>query len=87
MVNNGLTSYFVLWSDKETDKGFYLTYHSTFVYNDIVLAGFETHSPQNQANALIIKNIPLTSINEIQALVYYNRTCSDNTPKSIGLII
>ena len=89
MVNNGLTSYFALWSDKETDKGFYLTYDSTFVYNNIVLSGFETHSPlsPNQANALIIKNIPLTSINEIQALVYYNRTCSDNTPKSIGLII
>jgi hypothetical protein len=81
MVNNGLTSYFALWSDKETDKGFYLNYDSTFVYNDIVLAGFEAHSPANLGNALIIKNIPLTSINEIQALIYYNRTGAGNTPK------
>ena len=89
MVNNGLTSYFALWSDKETDKGFYLTYDSTFVYNNIVLSGFETHSPvsPNQANALIIKNIPLTSINEIQALIYYNRTGINNATKAIGLII
>jgi hypothetical protein len=87
MVNNGLTTYFALWSDKETDQGFYLTYDSTFVYNDIVQAGFEAHSPVNLANALIIENIPLTSINEIQALVYYNRTGDGNTPKAIGLII
>ena len=67
---------------------FCLTYDSTFVYNDVVVAAFETHSPPNQANALIIKNIPLTSINEIQALVYYNRTGPGNTPKAIqGLII
>ena len=89
MVNNGLTSYFALWSDKETDKGFYLTYDSTFVYNNIVLSGFETHSPvsPNQANELIIKNIHLTSINEIQALIYYNRTGINNATKAIGLII
>ena len=87
MVNNGLTSYFAMWSDKGTDVGFYLTYDSIFAYNNIVVAGFEAHSPANQANALIIKNIPLTSINEIQALVYYNRTGDGNTPKAIGLII
>jgi len=87
LVNNVLTNNFALWSDKETDKGFHLTYDSTFVYNDIVLSGFETHSPLNQANALIIKNIRLTSINEIQALVYYNRTGSGNTQKAIGIII
>ena len=31
MVNNGLTSYFAMWSDKETDAGFYLTHDSTLV--------------------------------------------------------
>jgi len=88
MANNDSTSYFAMWSDKGTDTCFYLTYDSTFVYNDVVVAAFETHSPPNQANALIIKNIPLTSINEIQALVYYNRTGPGNTPKAIqGLII
>ena len=88
MINNGLTSYFAMWSDKETDAGFYLTHDSTLVYNDIIQSGFETHSNPNQANALIIKNIPLTSINEIQAIVYYNRTGPLYfSPKAIGLII
>ena len=86
MVNNGLTSYFAMWSDKETDAGFYLTHDSTFVYNNIITSDFEAHSLPNQANALIIKNIPLTPINEIQAIVYYNRIFSPAI-KAIGLVV
>ena len=74
MVNNGLTSYFASWSDKETDKGFYLSYDSTLVNNDIITSGFETHSLSlSTTNALIIKNIPFTLIKDIQALILYNR--------------
>jgi hypothetical protein len=86
VINNGLTSYFAIWSDKGTDTGFLLTYDSTFVYNNLIQSGYETHSPSNQANALIIKNIPLTSINDIQALVYYNRTGFASI-RVIGLVI
>jgi hypothetical protein len=86
MVDNGLTSYFALWSDKETDTGFYLTYDSTFVYNNIITSDFEAHSLPNQANTLIIKNIPLTYINDIQALIIYNRRGFASI-RALGLII
>ena len=86
MINNGFTSYFAVWSNKETDTGFLHTYDSTFVYNNLIQPGYETHSPSNQANTLIIKNITLTSINDIQALVYYNRT-GYAALREIGLII
>jgi len=36
---------------------------------------------------LVIKNIPLTSINNIQALVLYNRTGSGFGTRTIGLAI
>ena len=39
MINNGLTSYFAIWSNKETDTGFLLTYNSTFVYNNVIQSG------------------------------------------------
>ena len=70
----------------KTDTGFLHTCDSTSVYNNLIQPGYETHSPSNQENALIIKNIPLTSINDIQALVYYNRTCYAAL-RAIGLII
>ena len=56
------------------------------VYNNILENNndFGTHSDGNDANALIIKNIPLTNINDIQSIVYYNRFGED---RSIGLVL
>jgi phage antirepressor YoqD-like protein len=92
MIDNGLTSYFALWTDKETDIGF--TNVSTLAYNNIIEstttgegAVSPTSSVTNINNALIIKNIPLTSINTIQSLVLYNRVINGTGNRTIGLAI
>jgi hypothetical protein len=66
--------YFALWSNKQVDRGSYKgnNFPVSNLYNNIIEAVYGTHSLTG-ANALIIKNIPLTSINEIQALVLYKR--------------
>jgi hypothetical protein len=92
MIDNGLTSYFALWTNKETDIG--LTYPSSLAYNNII-EGATTgdgaisnlSSTTNINNALIIKNIPLTSINTIQSLVLYNRVFSGTGDRVIGTAI
>jgi hypothetical protein len=45
---------------------------------------FEIDSDTNNADALIIKDIPLTNINDIQSIVYYNRSGEN---RSIGLFL
>jgi hypothetical protein len=56
------------------------------IYNNIIETDFGTASFGSNTNALIIKNIPLTSINEIQAIVLYNRTSTiTNTNRVLGL--
>ena len=78
-----LTGYFANWADKQTDRGSYEGKSPVSnIYNNVIEADFGTHSLSG-ANALIIKNIPLTSINEIQAIVLYNRKTSSN--RIIGL--
>ena len=69
-----LTGYFALWSNKEIDRGSLLgTSPVSKIYNNIIESDIGAHSLLG-ANALIIKNIPLTFINDIQAIVLYNRT-------------
>ena len=53
--------------------------HNNILENNI---DFGAHS--ESGNALIIKNIPLTNINDIQSIVYYNRSGED---RSIGLVL
>ena len=81
-----LTGYFALWSNKEIDRGSLLgTSPVPNIYNNIIETEIGAHSVSG-GNALIIKNIPLTSINEIQAIVLYNRTTSTITiDRAIGL--
>jgi hypothetical protein len=80
-----LTGYFAIWANKQIDIG---SYNNSFpvsnIYNNIFEADIGTCSPQTSAAALIIKNIPLTSINEIQAIVLYNRI-DVSSIRAIGL--
>ena len=87
--NSGdLNGYFAEWdTDKDTpipalDFGGVKSVDK--VYNNIleINSGFGTHS--NGGNALIIKDIPLTNINDIQSIVYYNRFGED---RAIGLVL
>jgi hypothetical protein len=63
MIDNGLTSYFAFWTDKDTNVGF--TYNSSLSYNSIIENSTATEatissslSLTNINIALIIKNIP-----------------------------
>jgi len=82
---NALTSYFANWS--ENDVSIRAQRATEGIYNNIVEEGsdFGTHSSGSSTNALIIKDIPLTFINDIQAIVLYNRTSA--SMRALGLII
>ena len=81
-----LTSYFALWSYKQVALASYQdNYPVSNVFNNIIETGFGIHSVEG-ANAIIIKNIPLTSINEIQSIVLYNRVITLDE-RSIGFFL
>jgi len=87
--NSGsLNSYYAYWSDKENDIGQHLTLVSEFAYNDIIGSDI-TGSPENSATdfALIIKNVPKSSINTIQSFIYYNRVHNTWGQRAIGLAV
>ena len=67
-----LTSYFANWTNKNIALAFRENSPVSNIYNNIIEADFVIHSVLG-ANAIIIKNIPLTNINNLQALVLYNR--------------
>ena len=78
---NNLIGYFADWdTDKDTPipaldfEGVIRSVDK--VYNNILEnnSNFGTHSDSNATSALIIKYIPLTIINDIQSIVYYNRS-------------
>jgi hypothetical protein len=71
MINNGLTSYFANWLDKDTDVGPQnVATLSTNAYNNIIEDSGALSTGSSINLALIIKNIPYTAINNIQALVF-----------------
>jgi len=81
-----LTGYFAIWANKQIDIGSDANNSPvSLLYNNIFDSdsGPMTISPGGSAAAIIIKNIPLTSINEIQAIVLYNRITSSQ--RAIGL--
>jgi hypothetical protein len=81
-----LTSYFALWSNKEVALATYENNPVSKIYNNIIESGIGAHSLEG-TNALIIKNIPLTSINEIQSIVLYNRNIAAAPERVIGLFL
>jgi hypothetical protein len=90
MIDNGLTSYFADWSVKDVDIGNYLDRPTSNVYNNIIKTGGGGTLSANETitinTALIIENIPITAINNIQAIVFYNRLFTTNA-RAIGLAI
>jgi hypothetical protein len=87
-----LIGYFALFTNNDTDIGSLLdTTPASNIYYDIILTlDEEARSPSNTdvEQALIIKNIPLTKIDEIETLVLYNRTINANSHnRAIGLAI
>ena len=85
---SGVNAYYADWSvDKNTPKNFNLDPSGSI--NNVIESdlGFVSSSDDsdNSNIALIIKDIPLTIINDIQAIVYYNRNSSVNADRVIGI--
>ena len=71
MIDNGLTSIFVSWLDKDTDVGAQnVSTLSTNAYNNVIEDSGALSTGSDINLALIIKNIPYTPIHNIQALVF-----------------
>jgi len=83
---NTLTSYFANWSEKDTPLTALRATEG--IYNNIIEedSDFGTHSsPSSDTNTLTIKDIPPTFVNDIQAIVLYNRR--NSAQSALGLII
>ena len=57
----------------------------TGLYNNIIDENYGAHSVGSSVNVLIVKDIPLTFINDIQSIVLYNRR--NVLYRAIGLVI
>jgi hypothetical protein len=87
MIDNGLTSYFTSWLNKDTDVGPQnASTPSTLAYNNNLddLGALST-STEGINGALIIKNLPHTPIHNIQAIVFYSRDTNDTLQTAVGL--
>jgi hypothetical protein len=70
---NSLISYYALWSDNETAVG--LVGSTSLIYDNNIPTGYEAMNTGTSSDiALIIKYIPITSIYNIQSIVFYART-------------
>jgi len=81
--DNGLTSNYALWSNKETSLGGL----TAKVYNNITTeVSYEIIDTANSSDiALIIRNIPLTAINTIQSIVFYSRTAGKQHSEGLSI--
>jgi len=93
LQSSGLESLFVNWVvDKEADLGSLgggSIYNASKFYDYVITNEYDAHSKEDNSTsdiALIIKSLPLTLIETIQALVLYNRT-GDFNNTAIGLAI
>jgi len=87
MIDNGLTSYFASWLDKDTDVGPQnVGTLPTLAYNNSIDdLGALSSSSQGLNSAFIIKNIPYTPIHNIQAIVFYSRDANDTLQTAVGI--
>jgi hypothetical protein len=89
MVNNNVSGYFALFANNQDDIGF--TFSPELGINDIVeeLTNNDTTLSASDSIdiALIYKDIPLTSVDLLEAFVFYNRTANDTGGRAIGLAI
>ena len=91
LFNNSsdLVSYFALWADKD-DIGQTTDRVASLLYDNNISETGLAHTPAGISEdvAVIIKNVPKTSIKQIQSLVVYNRTTTAvTTNRAIGLAI
>ena len=89
MVNNGVSGYFALFANNQDDIGF--TFSPELGINDIVEELTDNDTTLTASNsidiALIYKDIPLTSVDLLEAFVFYNRTSNNTGGRAIGLAI
>jgi len=81
----GMTSYFAEWSAKSTPIASASGGGTELVYNNMIQFNDESLSAGG-ANALIIKNITPTFVDEIQAIIFYHRANGGSTSLTTGLI-
>ena len=81
---NDLISYYALWSDNETAVG--LVGSTALIYDNNISTDYEAMNTGTSSDiALIIKNIPLTSIYNIQSIVFYARTGNQKTNQGLSI--
>jgi hypothetical protein len=89
MIDNGVSGHFADFDgDKSVSIGF--NHDPAFSYNNIIESDYGSTSPSsgnNSSTALVIKSIPLTAINDIQAIIYYNKAGAGNADRVQGLAI
>jgi len=86
-----LDAYFANWSEKDTPiQGdtiqSVVRNPNPFLFDENISSGVEA-SGSGSINAVIVKDIPLTIVNDIQAIVLYHRGGPGNVPLAIGLTI
>jgi len=90
--SSSLTSSIVSWSDKEVDIGYQTDSPPSNLYDNIRSLSpniSDVLSPVGSPSdvAIIIKNIPLTKINNIQAIQIFNSTHINYGNRAIGLTV
>jgi len=86
-----LNAYFANWSDKDTPlpartlDGVVRDVNS-FLFDETILFAVES-AAETPVNAVVIKNIPSTLVNDIQAVVLYHRGGDGNVLRALGLTI
>jgi hypothetical protein len=70
-VSNTLVSYFANWENKQVALAGRADGATFNIYINLIDYGI--HSDDNTINSLMIRNVPLTNINDLQELVSYNR--------------
>jgi len=89
--SSSLDGYFAIWSNKDVPvdpvvNGDIVRSINNFLFNEDILSSGEAIAID--VNAVIINNVPLTSINDIQSLVLYNRIApSSVTDRIIGMVV
>jgi hypothetical protein len=83
LFDNDLISNYALWTDKDTSLGGL----TEKVYNNITsVISYEVIDTADSSDiALIIRNIPLTSIKTIQSIVLYSRTAGKQQSEGLAI--
>jgi len=93
-ISDDLIGYFANWSNNSVELQpsnagtSTIRYVLPYMVDDILTSGTASQSdPTTNTNAMIIKSIPLTFVNDIQALVLFDRLSTSSQISPVGLII